>query len=57
MALGFPLADPIIGLVITAAIVAVLRSAARDVFRRLMDGVEPELVDDAETALRGNLVF
>lgn len=52
VALGFPLADPIIGLVITAAIVAVLRSAARDVLRRLMDGVEPELVDDAETALR-----
>ncbi|MFE4502521.1 cation diffusion facilitator family transporter [Rhodococcus sp. NPDC056743] len=53
VALGFPLADPIIGLVITAAIVAVLRSAARDVFQRLMDGVEPELVDEAETALCG----
>lgn len=51
-ALGIPCADPIIGLVITVAIVAVLCSAARDVFRRLMDGVEPELVDDAETALR-----
>ena len=51
VALGFPLADPIIGLVITVAIVAVLRTAARDVFRRLMDGVEPELVDDAEHAL------
>ncbi|NHP14554.1 cation transporter [Rhodococcus sp. IC4_135] len=52
VALGFPLADPIIGLVITVAIVAVLRTAARDVFRRLMDGVEPELVDDAEHALQ-----
>lgn len=51
VALGFPLADPIIGLVITIAILAVLRSAARDVFRRLMDGVEPELVDTVETAL------
>ncbi len=41
VALGFPLADPIIGLIITAAILAILRTAARDVFRRLMDGVDP----------------
>lgn len=51
VALGFPLADPIIGLLITVAILAVLRTAARDVFRRLMDGVEPALVDAAEHAL------
>ena len=38
VALGFPLADPIVGLLITVAILAVLRTAARDVFRRLMDG-------------------
>lgn len=41
VALGFPLADPIVGLLITAAILAVLRTAARDVFRRLLDGVDP----------------
>ncbi|KAA0018955.1 cation diffusion facilitator family transporter [Antrihabitans cavernicola] len=51
VALGFPLADPIVGLLITAAIAAVLWTAARDVFRRLMDGVEPALVDAAEHAL------
>lgn len=51
VALGFPLADPIIGLVITVAILAVLRTAARDVFRRLMDGVDPEIVDAAEESL------
>jgi len=51
VALGFPLADPIIGLLITAAILAVLRTAARDVFRRLMDGVDPRFVDSAEAAL------
>ncbi|TQR86130.1 cation transporter [Mycobacterium hodleri] len=51
VALGFPLADPIIGLVITVAILAVLRTAARDVFRRLMDGVDPTYVDAAEAAL------
>jgi cation diffusion facilitator family transporter len=36
VALGFPLADPIVGLLITFAILAVLRTAVRDVFRRLM---------------------
>jgi cation diffusion facilitator family transporter len=51
VALGFPLADPIIGLVITVAILAVLRTAIRDVFRRLLDGVDPRLVDAAEAAL------
>ncbi|MFM8598618.1 MAG: cation diffusion facilitator family transporter [Mycobacterium sp.] len=51
VALGFPLADPIVGLIITVAILGVLRSAARDIFRRLMDGVDPGLVDLAETAL------
>nr|WP_233151495.1 cation diffusion facilitator family transporter [Mycobacterium lehmannii] len=51
VALGYPLADPIFGLLITAAILAVLRTAVRDVFRRLMDGVDPVLVDAAETAL------
>ena len=51
VALGFPLADPIIGLIITVAILAVLRGAVRDIFRRLMDGVDPALVDTAEAAL------
>lgn len=51
VALGFPLADPIVGLLITAAILAVLRTAARHVFRRLLDGVDPAMVDAAEQAL------
>ncbi|MBB3603643.1 cation diffusion facilitator family transporter [Mycolicibacterium sp. BK556] len=51
VALGFPLADPIVGLVITVAILAVLRTAVRDVFRRLMDGVDPAFIDTAETTL------
>lgn len=51
VALGFPLADPIVGLLITAAILAVLRTAARDVFRRLLDGVDPAMVDASEQAL------
>ena len=51
MWLGFPLADPIVGLLITVAILLVLRTAARDVFRRLLDGVDPDLVESAEQAL------
>ncbi|MGB5150874.1 MAG: cation diffusion facilitator family transporter [Mycobacterium sp.] len=50
-ALGFPLADPIIGLVITVAILAVLRTAVRGIFRRLMDAVDPTFIDSAEAAL------
>jgi cation diffusion facilitator family transporter len=49
---GFPLADPIVGLLITIAILFVLRGAAREIYRRLMDAVEPELVDAAEAVLR-----
>ncbi|BBX86214.1 putative cation efflux system protein [Mycolicibacterium aubagnense] len=51
VALGYPLADPIVGLLITVAILAVLRTAVRDVFRRLLDGVDPALVDTAERSL------
>lgn len=49
---GFPLADPIIGLLITVAILFVLKGAAVDIFRRLMDAVDPTLVDTAEASLR-----
>ncbi len=52
-ALGWRLADPVVGLLITAAIALVLRDAAREVFRRMMDAVDPELVDRAERAVRG----
>lgn len=52
VALGFRLADPIIGLVITVAILAVLRQAAREVFARLLDAVDPALVDRVEQVVR-----
>ncbi|NEB01177.1 cation diffusion facilitator family transporter [Streptomyces sp. SID13726] len=51
-ALGWQLADPVVGLAITAAIALVLRDAAREVFRRVLDAVDPALVDRAESALR-----
>jgi cation diffusion facilitator family transporter len=52
VALGFEAADPLVGLLITLAILAVLRDAARDVYRRLMDAVDPALVDTVEATAR-----
>jgi cation diffusion facilitator family transporter len=51
--LGFPIADPIVGLLIAGAIGIVLIVAARDVFGRLLDRIDPELVDVAHTVLSG----
>lgn len=52
VALGFPAADPIAGLMITVLIVVVLKDAARDVLMRIMDGVDPSILDASEVALR-----
>ena len=49
---GFPLADPVIGLLISIAILALLIGTTRDIGRRLLDGVDPALVDQAETSIR-----
>ena len=51
VAAGFPAADPIVGLVIAAVIFGVLVVAVRDVFRRLLDGVDPGLIDTAYDVL------
>jgi cation diffusion facilitator family transporter len=48
--LGFPQADPIIGLLITVAILWVLKNAAVQVFARLMDAVDPALTEAVERA-------
>jgi cation diffusion facilitator family transporter len=52
VAVGWNWADPVVGLLITLAILAVLRQAAREIYRRLMDAVDPELVDRTEEVLR-----
>ncbi len=49
--IGFPLADPIVGLLISAAIIVLLWGTVRSIGRRLMDGIEPELLDRARSAL------
>ena len=48
--LGFPLADPIVGLGITIAIFGIVWQSARSVLTRMLDGVEPGLVDEIEHA-------
>ena len=51
VAAGLATADPVVGLLITAAVLVVLKNAGRDVYRRLMDAVDPELVDEVERVL------
>ncbi len=48
VAAGWPLADPIVGLLIALSILGILVVAGRDIFRRLLDATDPHL---AETAL------
>ncbi len=51
VAIGFPAADPVAGIVIAILIVSVLWSAGRDVILRVLDAVEPGLIDETEQAL------
>ncbi len=49
--LGFPLADPLVGLGITVAILKIAWDSGRQVFARMLDGVEPEVVDEIRRAV------
>jgi cation diffusion facilitator family transporter len=51
--LGYPMADPIVGLVISLAIFKIVASSAKSVVARLLDGVEPEVVDEARATSHG----
>ncbi len=44
--LGYPMADPIVGILITVAILRIVWESARSVFPRLLDGVDPEVIDE-----------
>ncbi|MER9300336.1 cation diffusion facilitator family transporter [Mesorhizobium sp. M0621] len=48
--LGFPLADPIVGLLITLAIFAIVWQSSKAVLTRMLDGVEPAIVDEIHHA-------
>ncbi len=49
--LGYPLTDPIVGLVITVAILPIVWQSGKAVFTRLLDGVDPEVTDEITQAL------
>ena len=53
VAIGWRWADPVVGLAITVAILGVLGQAAREIYHRLMDAVDPSTVDSVEATLRG----
>jgi len=44
--LGYPLADPIVGLLIAAAILVIVWQSGKVVFTRLLDGMDPEVIDE-----------
>ncbi|MBY0251553.1 MAG: cation diffusion facilitator family transporter [Methylobacterium organophilum] len=48
--LGYPIADPIIGLLITLAIFGIVWQSARAVLTRSLDGIEPGVVDEIRHA-------
>jgi cation diffusion facilitator family transporter len=50
--LGLPWADPAIGILISIAIFVLLFGTARDIGRRLLDGVDPALTDEASAAVK-----
>lgn len=49
--LGYPLADPIVGLLITIAILGIVWKSGKAVLTRLLDGVDPEVIDEIRHAV------
>jgi cation diffusion facilitator family transporter len=49
---GFPLADPIVGLLITLAILSIVKDTALTMWRRVMDAVDPGVVESIEQTAR-----
>jgi cation diffusion facilitator family transporter len=48
--LGYPLADPIVGLIIAAAILVIVWQSGKTVFTRLLDGVDPKVIAEIRHA-------
>ena len=48
--LGFPLSDPVVGLLITLAILGIVWQSGRTVFTRMLDGVEPGILAEIHHA-------
>jgi cation diffusion facilitator family transporter len=50
-ALGYPVVDPIVGILIGVVIVFVTRDAAVSIWHRLMDAIDPKLVEQARAKI------
>jgi cation diffusion facilitator family transporter len=50
--LGYPLADPLAGLAITLAILRIVWQTGKNVFTRLLDGVDPAVVAEIKHAVQ-----
>lgn len=50
--MGFPLADPLIGFLITLIIFKIGWDSGRSLFTRLLDGVDPEVIDEVRHAAK-----
>ncbi|MDP9369887.1 MAG: cation diffusion facilitator family transporter, partial [Chloroflexota bacterium] len=50
VAVGVPILDPLVGLLITVAILFIVRDAAKAVFLRMLDGIEPNILAEVEHA-------
>ena len=50
--LGFPIIDPIVGFLIGITILFITRDAAKTMWHRLMDAIEPDLLDKAEEVVQ-----
>jgi cation diffusion facilitator family transporter len=55
VALGFPAADPIVGLIITLMIFGIVWQSAKTVFTRLLDGVNPGVAEELRHVALGHV--
>ena len=53
--LGYPLADPIVGLLITIAILRIVWESGKAVFTRLLDGIDPDIIDNIKHTVHHTL--
>ncbi len=49
--LGYPLADPVVGFLISAAILRIVWESGKAVFTRMLDGVDPDIIDEIKHAV------
>jgi len=46
--IGFPWADPLVGMIIGVTILVIVWNTAKEMWRRMMDGIEPQVIEEIE---------